>query len=127
MIVLSWESRNAQAAQISCADVMLHMGITLMGNSICSDESELHRQFRDSVMSLSDVISILRNSVANYYQFACFESLLNPTEATHRKRQILTELHINLCMSLRMMAKCLSEAEIHISQIRLSQEFPETG
>jgi hypothetical protein len=98
-----------------------------MGSYIRPDESELHSQVRNSVMALSDVISNLRNSVANYYEFACFESLLNPTEATHRKRQILTELHINLCMSLRMMAKCLSEADVYISQIRLSQEFPETG
>ena len=91
------------------------------------DEQELHSQFRSSVMALSDVVSTLRNSVANYYQFACFDALLDPTEASHRKCQILTELHINLCMSLRMMAKCLSEADVYISQIRLSQEFPETG
>lgn len=78
-------------------------------------------------MALSDVVSTLRNSVANYYQFACFETLLNSTEASHRKCQILTELHINLCMSLRMMAKAMSEAELHISQVRLSQEFPESG
>ena len=96
-----------------------------MGSYIRPDESELHSQVRNSVMALSDVISNLRNSVANYYEFACFESLLNPTEATHRKRQILIELHINLCWSLRMLAKSLSEAEIHISQIRLAQDFPE--
>ena len=96
-----------------------------MNNSNRPSETELHSQVRNSVMALSDVISNLRNSVANYYEFACFESLLNPTEATHRKRQILTELHINLCWSLRMLAKSLSEAEIHISQIRLAQDFPE--
>ena len=98
-----------------------------MGKSTRPDESELHSQFRNSVMALSDVISNLRNSVGNYYEFACFDALLDPTEATLRKRMILTELHINLCWSLRMLAKSLSEAEIHISQIRLSQEFPETG
>jgi hypothetical protein len=98
-----------------------------MDSSIRPDEQELHNQFRDSVMALSDVLCSLRNSVANYYQFACFEQLFNPTEATIRKRMILAELHNNLCMSLRMLAKCLSEAEVHISQVRLSQEFPETG
>ena len=98
-----------------------------MGSYIRPDESELHSRFRDSVMALSDVISILRNSISNYYEFACFDALLDPTEATNRKRMILTELHINLCMSLRMMAKCLSEADVYISQIRLSQDFPETG
>lgn len=51
-------------AQNSCADVMVHMGITLMGNFICPDESDLHSQFRSSVMALSDVVSTLRNSVA---------------------------------------------------------------
>lgn len=89
------------------------------------DEQELHRQFRESVMALSDLVSILRNSIANYYEFACFEALMDPTEATNRKRMILTELHFNLCLSLRMIAKSLSEAEVHISQVRLSQEFPE--
>jgi hypothetical protein len=98
-----------------------------MGNSIRPDESELHNQFRDSVMALSDVVSTLRNSIANYYEFACFDALLDPTEAANRKRMILAELHINLCMSLRMLAKCLSEADVHISQVRLSQEFPETS
>ena len=96
-----------------------------MGSYIRPDESELHSRFRDSVMALSDVISILRNSISNYYEFACFDALLDPTEATLRKRMILTELHNNLCWSLRMLAKSLSEAELHISQVRLSQEFPE--
>lgn len=106
---------------------MVQKRLSFMNNSNRPDEQELHSQFRSSVMALSDVVSTLRNSVANYYEFACFESLLNPTEATLRKRMILTELHNNLCWSLRMLAKSLSEAEIHISQIRLSQEFPETG
>ena len=96
-----------------------------MGSYIRPDESELHSRFRDSVMALSDVVSTLRNSVANYYELACFDALLDPTEATLRKRMILTELHNNLCWSLRMLAKSLSEAEIHISQIRLAQDFPE--
>ncbi len=91
------------------------------------DEQELHRQFRESVMALSDLVSILRNSIANYYEFACFDALMDLTEATNRKRMILAELHFNLCVSLRMMVKSLSEAEIHISQVRLAQEFPETG
>ena len=91
------------------------------------DEQELHSQFRDSVMALSDVVCSLRNSTANYYEFSCFEALMDLTEATNRKRMILAELHFNLCVSLRMMAKSLSEAEIHISQVRLAQEFPETG
>jgi hypothetical protein len=30
-------------------------------------------------------------------------------------------------MSLRMFEKSLAEAEVHISQVRLSQDFPETG
>jgi hypothetical protein len=98
-----------------------------MDSSIRPDEQELHNQFRDSVMALSDVVSTLRNSIANYYQFACFDALLDPTEATNRKRMILAELHINLCMSLRMFEKSLAEAEVHISQVRLSQDFPETG
>ena len=98
-----------------------------MGNSIRPDEQDLHNQFRDSVMALSDVVSTLRNSIANYYEFACFDALLDPTEAANRKRMILAELHINLCMSLRMLAKAMSEAELYISQVRLSQEFPETG
>jgi hypothetical protein len=98
-----------------------------MDSSIRPDDQELHNQFRDSVMALSEVVCSLRNSVANYYQFACFEHLFNPTEATIRKRMILAELHINLCMSLRMFEKSLAEAEVHISQVRLSQDFPETG
>jgi hypothetical protein len=98
-----------------------------MSRSNRPEETELHIQFRNSVMALSDLVSILRNSIANYYEFACFESLLNPTEATNRKRQILTELHLNLCFSLRMLAKAMSEAELYISQVRLSQEFPEIG
>lgn len=77
-------------------------------------------------MALSEVVSTLRNSVENYYEFACFQSLLDPTEATNRKRMILAELHINLCMSLRMLAKSLSEAEMHITQIKLAQEVPES-
>ena len=88
-----------------------------MGNTLRPHESELHSQFRGSVMALSDVVCSLRNSVANYYQFACFDALLDPTEATNRKRTILAELHINLCMSLRMLGKSLSEAEVHISQV----------
>ena len=106
---------------------MLQRGITAMSRSNRPEETELHIQFRNSVMALSDLVSILRNSIANYYEFACFDALLDPTEATNRKRQILTELHINLCMSLRMLAKAMSEAELYISQVRLSQDFPETG
>lgn len=105
---------------------MRQMGLSFVHNSNRPNESELHSQFRSSVMALSDVVSTLRNSVENYYEFACFESLLNPTEATNRKRMILAELHNNLCFSLRMLAKCISEAEVHISQVRLAQDFPES-
>lgn len=77
-------------------------------------------------MALSDVVSNLGYSIGNYYEFACFQSLLDPTEASNRKRMILAELHINLCMSLRMLAKSLSEAEMYITQIKLAQEFPES-
>ena len=106
---------------------MLQRGITAMSRSNRPEETELHIQFRNSVMALSDLVSILRNSIANYYEFACFDALLDPTEAANRKRMILAELHNNLCVSLRMMAKSLSEADMHISQVRLAQEFPETG
>ncbi len=78
-------------------------------------------------MALSDGVFMLRNSVANYYEFACFDSLFNPTEATNRKRMFLVGLQINLCFSLRILAKGLSEAELHISQVRLSQDFPEAS
>ena len=118
---------SVQAAPNFSAVVMLQRGITAMNRSNRPDESELHSQFRNSVMALSDVVSNLQNSIANYYQFACFDALLDPTEATLRKRMILAELHINLCWSLRMLAKSLSEGELHIAQIRLSQDFPETG
>jgi hypothetical protein len=72
----------AQTARNSCADVVVQMEITSMGNTLRPVESELHSQFRHSVITLSNVIATLRNSMANYYQFACFDALLDPTEAT---------------------------------------------
>lgn len=98
-----------------------------MAESERPDEKELHIQFRSSVNVLCQVEAILQNSVGAYYEYACFESLLCSTELAKRKRQNLTELHINMCFSLRKLVKAMSEAERHLSQIRMAQGFPESS